>query len=546
MPTRHRASRRCSVEFLEQRRLLAFNPTADEQHFFQLVNRFRTDPQAEFGRLIASTSPLVARDPILQTDLDFAQVNGGALKSQLESLSPVPPLAWNGAISNFAAGHNAAMLATNPPQQFHSNTLQRRQALLDAGVNLRFRQGELIHSENVYGYGKSVLHTFGSFVIDWERGGPGGMQAGARHRTAIMNGDFDQAGHAITPYAGANFGPLVTTQVLANIENPPTMVVGAVFEDRNASRWYEAGEGIGGVQIVFSGSAGTFTTTSLTAGGYQIELPPGTYTATATGGGMRHAVVMQNVTVGTTNVWSNLIYDPSAIPPAAPVAELDRGAVSSLAPSLSMNIVANDRDPDGDPSRLVPQLAPGTPPAFTLAGNVLTYTAPPNVSGVQRASYTVRDEQGLVSQPGSIEIFVLNFALSRPWQNPARPTDVNDDGSTTPIDALLIVNEINALGARLLPTSTTNTNDLFGFLDSSGDGFLSALDVLLVVNRLNGAEGEGEVADRQAAGTKHSSEQAAAHDGAVMSLLEDEFSFFNYDLEDDRRRIARLRSFGAT
>jgi hypothetical protein len=522
MTKRRHIPRRCVLESLEHRRLLAFNPTAEEQHLLQLVNRFRTDPQGEFGRLISSPSPLVARDSVLQADLDFAQVNGAALKSQLESLSAVPPVAWNDAISNFTVGHNAAMLATNPPQQFHSNTLQRRQALLDAGVNLRFRQGELINSENVFGFGQSVLHTFGSFVIDWQRGGPDGMVAGAGHRAAIMNRDYEQLGQSITPFAGGNFGPLVTTQVLANIENPPIMVVGAVFEDRNSSGWYEAGEGIGGVQIVFSGPAGTFTTNSLTAGGYQIELPPGSYTATATGGGMQHAVVAQNISVGSTNVWSNLIYDPTAIPPTAPVAELDRGAVSSLAPSISMNIVANDRDADGDSSKLVPQLAAGTPSSFALVGNLLTYVAPTNVSGVQRAHYTVRDEQGLVSQPGVIEIFVLNFASNLPWQNSSRPTDVNDDGSTTPIDALLIVNEINALGARALPTSTTSTNELFGFLDSSGDGFLSALDVLLVVNRLNGAEGEGE-----GAGTSPPPEAVAAHDGALVGLTAEDFSFFD-------------------
>lgn len=498
MPVRHLSKRTVAFEALETRRLLAFNPTADEQHLLQLINRFRTDPQGEFARLIASTSPLVARDSVLQIDLDYAQVNGAALQSQLSSLASLPPLAWNGAISNFAASHNAQMIATSPPQQFHSNTLQRRQALLDAGVNLRFQLGEKINSENVYGHGKSVVHTFGSFVIDWQRGGPNGMQSA--HRDAIMNANYEQIGHAITPYAGGSFGPLVTTQVLANIENPPVMAVGAMYEDRNRSGWYEAGEGLGGVQIVFSGAAGTFTTNSLSAGGYQIELPPGTYQVTATGGGMQHAVLGRAVTVGSSNVWNNLVYDPTAIPPAPPVAELDRASVSSIVPSTAINLIANDRDPDGSAANLVPQLAAGTHAAFSLVGPTLTYTAPLGFSGVHRANYTVRDSQGLVSQPGTVEIFVVNFGKALPWQNAARPSDVNDDGLTTPLDALLIVNELNSQGAGNLPNSVTNRNELFGFVDPSGDGFLSALDVLLVVNQLNGSqaaaegEGEGEVA----------------------------------------------------
>lgn len=514
----------CSLEQLEQRRLLAFNPTADEQHLLQLVNRLRTDPTAEFGRLMVSTSPLVARDPILQVDLDFAQVNGAVLKSQLESLAAVPPLAWNEAISNFTAGHNAQMLSTNPPQQFHSNTLQRRQALLDAGVKLRFAQGELINSENVFGYGKSVMHIYGAFVVDWLKGGPDGMQPGTGHRRALMNRDYEQIGQSITTYAGANFGPLVTTQVIANIENPPAMAVGAVFQDRNQSGWYEAGEGIGGVQIVFSGAAGTFSTQALAAGGYQIALPPGVYTATATGGGMQHPVIARDVVVGSTNVWRNLIYDPTAIPPAPPVAELDRATVSSVAPSVTLNVIANDRDPDGTAAQLVPQLAAGTSPAFSLAGSQVTYIAPAGVSGVQRASYTVRDQQGLLSPPANIEIFVVNYSAAQPWHNPLRATDVNDDGSTTPLDALLIVNEINRLGAGPLPTSSTAQPTQYGFLDTSGDGFLTALDSLLVINRLNGGAGEGEAVSEPLAAPAH------WHDQALAQLEEEE-----WPLLDNRR-----------
>ncbi len=624
------ASRKLSLESLESRRLLAFSPSADEQELLQLVNRFRTDPTGEFSRLIAVTSPLRARDPVLQIDLDYAQVNGSVLQSQLAGLSAVPPLAWNEAIYNFAKSHNDKMLATNPKQQFHSNSLERRQALLSAGVNLRNQTGEKITSENVYGYGKSPLHTFAAWVIDWERGGPNGMRADLGHRVAINNSDFEQIGQAITAYGGGDFGPQVNTQVLANIQNAPTMVVGAVFEDRNKSAWYEAGEGLGSVQIVFQGSPGTFTTSSLGTGGYQIALPAGTYTATASGGGIRHSIVATGITVDQTNVWRNLIYDPSAIPPdvleannsastatlltggpqtlgslsihtpsdidyfrleskssglgtfsiqfsnaegnldlallnasgsviavsnstgdietisanltrgmsyylqvnsvggaqnanyslavnppapAPPIAELDRAVVSSLAPTVQLNVVANDRDPDGPASQLTAQLASGSPLAFSMAANTVTYTAPANFSGVHRANYTVTDDQGLSSAPGTIEIFVLNLGLAKPWHNGALPTDVNDDGITSPLDALLIINEINARKSRSLTSSAGGVSDIFGFMDTSGDEFLSGLDVLLVVNKLNAAGGEGE----SPAGPTHIS--PALNDVALLQLM---------------------------
>lgn len=78
------------------------------------------------------------------------------------------------------------------------------------------------------------------------------------------------------------------------------------------------------------------------------------------------------------------------------------------------------------------------------------------------------------------------------WQNPTLASDVNGDGTVAPVDALVVINELNAKGPRMLPLyriARVNT----GFLDVSGDGELSPVDVLIVVNRLNGAiGGEGE------------------------------------------------------
>lgn len=643
MPQPTLRARPLRIESLENRRLLAFNPTAGEQELLQLVNRFRTDPQGEFARLITTTSPLKARDPVLQVDLDFAQVNGAVLKTQLGSMRPVPPLAWNEAISSFTAAHNAKMIASKPPQQFHSDSLVRRNALIAAGVNLRLAAGEKITSENVFGYGKSALHTFAAFVIDWERGGPNGMRADLGHRLAISNVDFDQLGQSTTAFAGTGFGPQVTTQVFANIESSPVMVVGAVFEDRNDSKWYEAGEGLGNVQIVFSGAAGTFTTKSLGAGGYQVTLPAGTYTATATGGGMKHAVIVNNVTVGTTNVWKNIVYDPDLPPPdrlesnntlatatlltggkqtlaglsihasgdvdyfrlnskgtgtvtitldfkqaegnldlrllnaagaelaksatatdgekitaslkrdttyyiqvlgsgtakngsysltvdppaaAAPIAERDWSNASSSKPTTTIaNLIANDRDPDGDPSKLIARLSQGTHSAFSLSGNTLKYTAPQGYGGVHRATYTVTDDQGLTSAPGIIEIFVVNFAAARPWHNSSQAVDVNGDGLITPQDALTIINEINLRKARVLPVAGDNIFNMFGFLDTYSDGLLTPQDALQVINHLNSNRqggGEGEVPSfddaKDPLAASLASSDPAEHDVALAEL----------------------------
>jgi hypothetical protein len=106
--------------------------------------------------------------------------------------------------------------------------------------------------------------------------------------------------------------------------------------------------------------------------------------------------------------------------------------------------------------------------------------------------------------------FSFASGAARQWHNSAMPLDTNRDGSIDAIDALLIINELNGYGSRLLLNSpvraiTPQTIDPAGLwsfqVDADGDGHLAALDALLVINYLNGrttsrrggsGEGEGE------------------------------------------------------
>ena len=598
--------RKLACEQLEVRRLLAFNPTAQEQEFLQLTNRFRTDPRGEYARLISSTSPIRSRDSDLQPELDGFNVNGSTLRSELGALQPTHPVGWHEGIQSVVAAHNAKMVSER--RQFHSDTLTRRQQLLDAGVNLRFRSGEKINSENVYGFAKSAHHLHASYVIDWGPG-PGGMQTNRPHRAAVINSDFEQLGAKLTNVGGTGFGPVVNTQVLANIEDPPVMAIGAIFEDTNGTGWYEAGEGISGVSIKFEGPAGTFTTSAMSAGGYQIELPAGTYKATATGGRLKFPVIVTGITVGSTNVWRNLIYDPTKPPPdrfennnsratatdvgssdqtesslsihtsndndyfkfvpngsgngqvtarfthsegdlqlqilsstgrvldsstdsgnsetvsyqlvrgatyfarvygasgainanyqisfdlpepQRPTASDDSDEITSTG-STSIAVLGNDSDPDGNDSALRVNLDSNAPSGFSVTSSQqVRYQPPAGTHGVVRARYTVTDDQNLESTPATVSVFVIDFEESNPWHNKAKATDVNEDGITSAIDVLLIINDINQNNSRTLETSGQQINT-FGFVDTNGDGLLSPIDALLPINELNGqGSGEGE------------------------------------------------------
>lgn len=99
--------------------------------------------------------------------------------------------------------------------------------------------------------------------------------------------------------------------------------------------------------------------------------------------------------------------------------------------------------------------------------------------------------------------------LTREWHNESQPCDIDGDGIIAPIDGLIVVNELNDKGPKSLrsdrPLRSVNVESRPRFaiasppryrFDSSGDGLMSPLDALLIINELNGesegATGEGE------------------------------------------------------
>ncbi len=67
--------------------------------------------------------------------------------------------------------------------------------------------------------------------------------------------------------------------------------------------------------------------------------------------------------------------------------------------------------------------------------------------------------------------------------NPRNAFDVNDDFSVSPIDALLVINELNVSANGQAARDAEATASVY--LDVSADGVLSPLDALLVINELN-------------------------------------------------------------
>jgi hypothetical protein len=79
-----------------------------------------------------------------------------------------------------------------------------------------------------------------------------------------------------------------------------------------------------------------------------------------------------------------------------------------------------------------------------------------------------------------------------PWHNVSRPNDVNNDQVVTPLDALLIINDINTYSPRVLATSGSGGFVPPPFIDVNNDGLVSPIDALLVINHLNSSAANGE------------------------------------------------------
>ena len=69
------------------------------------------------------------------------------------------------------------------------------------------------------------------------------------------------------------------------------------------------------------------------------------------------------------------------------------------------------------------------------------------------------------------------------WQNATNRLDVNMSGLVEPLDALIVINDINQHGTRTLESKPTSYAG--PLIDVNGDGTMSPLDALIVINSLN-------------------------------------------------------------
>ncbi len=365
--------RHLRFESLESRRMLVFDPTAAEQELLEAINRIRINPQAELSVIYTNVATLTSSDPKVTSDTRAFNMNSAQLQSEFAALVPVAPVIWSSALSDAAQTHSSLMIA----QRTQSHQLPGEASLGTRVTAAGYTNWQGL-GENIYAYAENTFHGHAGFVIDWGNNPPG-------HRDNIMDADWKEVGIDATPHTpldGADVGPLVITQDFGTRFNyGNSYIVGVVYQESNGNGRYNAGEGLGSVTITATpvGGGTTYTTTSMTAGGYQLQLPNGTYTVTASGGTLGSPRVINNVVIASAN--RKVDFNAAVLPVAnvapvntVPIQQATRPGVPLVFSSANGNqISVNDSDAGGNPVRVTLGVNSGTLTLNSLTG--LQFTA---------------------------------------------------------------------------------------------------------------------------------------------------------------------------
>ena len=289
-------------------------PTAFEQYMLELLNRARSDPAGEAARLGIELNQGLAAGTITAT--------------------PKAPLAFNERLIDAARAHSDWMFAADTFSHTGVNGSSPGDRMAAAGYSFT---GSWTWGENIATQYGSRLSITQSVTAGLEEG----LFRSPGHRTNILGEGFREIGIGITGGEYQGFQGVMATQNFAR-SGSSRFLTGVAFGDRDGDRFYDVGEGRGGIAVEARAASGAvYTTTTWDAGGYQMALPSGSYTVTFSGGGLA-APVVRSASVGTVNTKLDLETLSASAPQPSTAAEL-------LLRRTSGDIVAWDasRGPEG-------------------------------------------------------------------------------------------------------------------------------------------------------------------------------------------------------
>ena len=337
MPGRNRKFRQLVVESLESRELLSANPTFDPSpealELLERINRMRVDPQGELSRIFSDLENGVANDPRITSYFvpgRYSYPTLSRLQREFAELTPVAPLAWDNTLADIANEHTSLMISHRDQAHILDGELSLLQRLTHSGFYDPESGLTLDYGENITAYGllplvdgygsvASYIHEF--LVIDFGK-------PLHEHRDNVMDPNYTLVGIGLqeVPAGMTGFGPWVVTVDFASFSNGTPIpsggyLVGVAYDDANNNHIYEAGEGLGGMQIVVRQDdevIAEFDTSS--AGAYQYYLENGEYTVTISGSAFS-VPLTKTVIVDGQNVKTD--FRPQDATAAKPVVDLN-------------------------------------------------------------------------------------------------------------------------------------------------------------------------------------------------------------------------------
>lgn len=264
----------------------ASGPTPGEQYLLCLVNRARANPSAEAQRI-------------------GVELNEGLPRGTISN-SPRQPLAINIKLLAAARAHNQWMVRQGTISHQGEDGSEAMDRVEKAGYKLTPPAGV---AENLGMVGQTLSPIEQKQAVEKIHEGlyvDEGV-AGRGHRVNIFRADMRESGLALgsaeVRQGGEIFHMWFMTQEFAFAKGD-AFITGVVFADRiERDRFYTPGEGIQDVTITATRSdSRQFTAKTWTAGGYTLQVPPGTYRVSATGPGLPTPLDGGTVTVRDHNV----------------------------------------------------------------------------------------------------------------------------------------------------------------------------------------------------------------------------------------------------
>ena len=218
---------------------------------------------------------------------------GASIGVDLSNIAPAQPLAWNSDLIAAAIGHSQDMNARNYFSHDTPEGVDPGARMTAAGFNWT-SWGESIAAGSSY---PGPVEALAGLITD-----TGVPDLGHRYHllgVGPTNSGLTQVGIGIVQNGTGQYTNYYTIDSAASADTRP-FLTGVVYNDLNGNGEYDAGEGLtANITVSGVGTIATFAT-----GGYSLQLNPGTYTVTASGGGLTSPITT-TVAVGSQNVRLN-------------------------------------------------------------------------------------------------------------------------------------------------------------------------------------------------------------------------------------------------